>query len=106
MHEQAQLRQKKDEVEKLGAVALLVVAMDLHRTKAFKEKNLLLSTFKNPFTHTGGQDVAWENRANMAADPSAIPGIVSYAGAAPGDQYNIKAFGRQTKLTVVLTSGN
>jgi len=49
MHEQAQLRQRKDEVEKLGAEAYLVVAMDLYRTTVFKEKNLLLSTFKGPF---------------------------------------------------------
>lgn len=49
MHEQAQLRQKKEEVEKLGAAAYVVVAMDLHRTTVFKEKNLLLSTFKGPF---------------------------------------------------------
>jgi len=50
MHEQAQLRLKKDEITKLGAEALVVLAMDLHRTKVFKEENLLLSTFKNPFT--------------------------------------------------------
>ena len=49
MHEQAQLRLKKDEIEKLGAEAYVVVAMDLHRTKNFKETNPLLSTFKNPF---------------------------------------------------------
>jgi peroxiredoxin len=50
MHEQAQLRSRKEELEKLGAEAYVVVAMDLHRTKVFKEKNLLLSTFKNPFS--------------------------------------------------------
>ena len=49
MHQQAQLRLRKDEIEKLGADAYVVVAMDLHRTKVFKEKNHLLSTFKNPF---------------------------------------------------------
>src|SRR5829696_7126961 len=49
MHEQAQLRLKKNEVEKLGAEALVVLAMDLHRTRVFKEENLLLSTFKGPF---------------------------------------------------------
>ena len=51
MHSQAQLRLKKDEIEKLGAEAYVVLAMDLHRTAAFKEKNLLLSTFKNPFAN-------------------------------------------------------
>lgn len=50
MHEQAQLRLKKTEVEKLGAEAYVVLAMDLYRTKVFKEENLLLSTFKNPFS--------------------------------------------------------
>ena len=65
MHEQAQLRQKKDEVEKLGAVALLVVAMDLHRTKAFKEKNLLLSKFKGPFADE--ESLVW---ATALSDPA------------------------------------
>lgn len=50
MHEQAQLRLKKDEVEKLGAEAYVILAADLYRTAAFKEQNLLLSTFENPFT--------------------------------------------------------
>jgi hypothetical protein len=42
MHQQAQLRLKKDEVEKLGAEVYVVLAMDLHRTRAFKEENRLL----------------------------------------------------------------
>ena len=50
MHVQAQLRRQKDEVEKLGADVYVVLAMDLYRTKVFKEENLVLSTFKNPFT--------------------------------------------------------
>src|SRR5262245_35829829 len=49
MHQQAQLRLRKDEVEKLEAEAYVVVAMDLHRTTVFKEKNILLKSFKNPF---------------------------------------------------------
>ena len=49
MHEQAQLRLKKGEVERLGAEAYVVLAMDLYRTRVFKEQNLLLSTFKGPF---------------------------------------------------------
>lgn len=49
MHIQAQVRLKKDEIEKLGAEAYVVLAMDLYRTATFKEKNLLLSTFENPF---------------------------------------------------------
>jgi len=50
MHEQAQLRLRKEEIEKLGAEAFVVVAMDLHRTTVFKEKNILLKSFKNPFS--------------------------------------------------------
>ena len=50
MHQQAQLRLKKDEVKKLGAEVYVVLAMDLHRTRVFKEENLLLSKFKGPFS--------------------------------------------------------
>jgi|GEM_PF-2049817 len=50
MHEQAQLRLKQDEVQKLGADVYVVLAMSLHRTRVFKQENLVLSTFKNPFT--------------------------------------------------------
>jgi peroxiredoxin len=50
MHQQAQLRLKKDEVEKVGAEVYVVLAMDLYRTKVFKEENLLLSTFEGPFS--------------------------------------------------------
>ena len=50
MHEQAQLRLKKDEVEKLGAEAYVVLAMDLYRTAVFKEENLLLSRGEGPFS--------------------------------------------------------
>src|SRR5215831_13011177 len=50
MHQQAQLRLKKNEVEKLGAEVYVVLAMDLYRTKVFREENLVLSTLKdNPF---------------------------------------------------------
>lgn len=50
MHVQAQLRFKRNEVEKLGAEVFVVLAMDLYRTRVFREENLVLSTFKNPFT--------------------------------------------------------
>ena len=50
MHQQAQLRLKKHEVEKLGAEVYVVLAMDLHRTRVFKEENLLLSQGKGPFS--------------------------------------------------------
>jgi peroxiredoxin len=50
MHQQAQLRLKKDEVEKLGAEVYVVVSLDLHRTRRFKEENPLLSRFPGPFS--------------------------------------------------------
>jgi peroxiredoxin len=50
MHQQAQLRLKKDEVEKLGAEAYVVLAVDTYRTAVFKDENLLLSTFAGPFS--------------------------------------------------------
>ena len=50
MHQQAQLRLKKDEVEKLGAEVYVVLAMDLYRTRMFKEENLLLSKGKGTFS--------------------------------------------------------
>src|SRR5262249_13106554 len=39
-----------DELVKLGAEVYVVLAMDLYRTRVFREENLVLSTFKNPFT--------------------------------------------------------
>jgi peroxiredoxin len=49
MQEQAQLRLKQEEVQKLGVEVYVVLATDLYRTKVFKEENLVLSTFKGPF---------------------------------------------------------
>ena len=49
MHQQAQLRLKKDAVEKLGAEAYLVMALDTHRTRIFKEQNWLLGGGNGPF---------------------------------------------------------
>jgi peroxiredoxin len=49
MHQQAQLRLRKDEVEKSGAEVFVVLAMDLHRTRKFKEENLLLGGGKGKF---------------------------------------------------------
>lgn len=50
MHQQAQLRLKKAEVEKMGAEAYVVLAMDLYRTRVFKEENLLLSGGEGRFS--------------------------------------------------------
>src|SRR5262245_45490370 len=49
MHEQAQLRRQKDEIEKLGAAAYVILSQDVYRTSMFKEQNLVLSTFNGPF---------------------------------------------------------
>jgi len=49
MHQQAQLRLRKDEVEKLGADVFVVLALDTHRTRKFKEENWLLGGGKGPF---------------------------------------------------------
>ena len=49
MHQQAQLRLKKDEVEKTGAEVYVVLAMDLYRTRVFKEENRLLGGGKGKF---------------------------------------------------------
>ena len=49
MHQQAQLRLKKDEVEKTGAEVFVVLAMDLYRTRVFKEENRLLGGGKGKF---------------------------------------------------------
>jgi peroxiredoxin len=50
MHEQAQLRLKKEEAIKLGAAVYVVLSHDLVRTRVFKEENRLLSTGKGPFS--------------------------------------------------------
>lgn len=50
MHEQAQLRLKKDEVIRLGAEVYVIQSHDLVRTRVFKEENRLLSLFAGPFS--------------------------------------------------------
>src|SRR5262245_65737801 len=65
MHEQAQLRLKKDEIEKLGAEVFVVQAMDLYRTKVFKEENLLLS--KGPGTFSKEKSLVF---ATALSDPA------------------------------------
>lgn len=42
--------QERVALEKLGAEAYVVVSMDLHRTRGFKEENLLLSRGPGPFS--------------------------------------------------------
>lgn len=50
MHEQAQVRLKKDEVTKLGAAVYVVLPHDLFGTKVFKTENRFLSTLNSPFS--------------------------------------------------------
>ena len=50
MHEQAQLRLKKEEVIKSGAAVYVVQSHDLLRTRVFKEENRLLSRGNGPFS--------------------------------------------------------
>jgi peroxiredoxin len=50
MHQQAQLRLRKDEFEQLNAQVYVVLAMDVYRTRVFKEENLLLSRGNGPFS--------------------------------------------------------
>ncbi len=74
MHQQAPLRLKKDEIEKLGAEAFVVLATDLHRTKVFKEKNLLLSTYEGPFSKEKSLVFATA-LSNSAGRASALYGV-------------------------------
>jgi type IV pilus assembly protein PilE len=66
--------------------------------------NRLPAAFENPFSHTGGAGVAWEDRASMSAAPSAIPGLTSYADS-DTVVYNIKGAGRGGAFNLVLTTG-
>jgi len=63
--------------------------------------NLLPANFKNPFSTASA---SYEDRAVFVADPTATPGIVSYADSATTN-YNIKAYGKSATLNLVLTSG-
>ena len=60
--------------------------------------------FMNPFDRSSGSGGAWEDRASMAAPPSAIPGITSYADSLT-TLYNVTGYGRNAALALVLTSG-
>ncbi|HEY6865655.1 MAG TPA: type II secretion system protein [Candidatus Eisenbacteria bacterium] len=64
----------------------------------------LPANFKNPFDGSVGSGGAWEARATMGANPTALPGITSYADSA-NNTYNIKGYGKTQTLTLVLTSG-
>lgn len=65
---------------------------------------LLAGSFRNPFDRTTGAGLAWEDRSNLSASPAAHPGITSYADSAWGLMYNIKGYGREATLSLVLTN--
>lgn len=66
--------------------------------------NNLPANFKNPFTGGTGSGAAWEDRAVYAAGASATPGIASYADSIT-IEYNIKGFGKEDPLSLVIASG-
>ena len=62
------------------------------------------SSFKNPFSQATGAG-AWEDRASASALPNATSGITSYADSSSGLTYNVKGYGKNAALTLVLTAG-
>jgi type IV pilus assembly protein PilA len=60
--------------------------------------------FRNSFSGLTGTGVAWEDRAVYAADASGIPGITSYSDS-NSSTYNVKGFGKETAISITLTSG-
>jgi len=60
--------------------------------------------FVNPFDRTAGMGAAWENRASMAAGPTTLPGLTSYSDSIRV-VYNVKGYGRNGTLGLILTSG-
>jgi type IV pilus assembly protein PilA len=61
----------------------------------------LPGNFKNPFDATAN---AWENRGVFTQPASSTSGISSYCDSANAN-YNIKGWGKNTALTLVLTAG-
>ena len=64
----------------------------------------LIVTFANPFDKSAGANNAWEDRATMAAGPTAKSGLVSYADSS-ALLYNIKGYGKAADLPIVLVPG-
>ena len=62
------------------------------------------SAFRNPYSGATGSGGAWEDRASLAAGPTATPGLTSYADSA-GSVYNIKGRGTSSAISIILTSG-
>jgi prepilin-type N-terminal cleavage/methylation domain-containing protein len=65
----------------------------------------LPGSFKNPFNGLTTQNNAWEDRPTFAGAPVAsVPGITSYSDSAT-TSYNVKGYGKNAPLSLVLTSG-
>jgi type IV pilus assembly protein PilA len=60
--------------------------------------------FRNSFSGSTGTGNAWEDRGSMDADASTTSGITSYADSLRAT-YNVKGYGRDTPILIVLTSG-
>ena len=63
------------------------------------------ASFKNPFDQSIGDGASWEDRGSASADPAFTPGLTSYADSSSGLTYNVKGYGRNTVLPLVLTAG-
>jgi len=61
------------------------------------------TNFKNPFDQTTGAG-AWEDRAALATAATTTPGLVSYADSLTLT-YNIRGYGKDAALALVLTAG-
>ena len=61
--------------------------------------------FFNSFQKTYGINVAWEDRTSFSTAASLIPGITSYADSSSGLTYNIKGYGKQGALSIILSPG-
>jgi prepilin-type N-terminal cleavage/methylation domain-containing protein len=61
------------------------------------------ASFMNPFDHS--TSTAFEDRAVAAAGPSSTVGITSYADSGSGSTYNIKGYGKNAPLQMILSSG-
>ena len=64
------------------------------------------ANFKNPFTNTQGVGVSYEDRldGNLATLATATSGITSYADSA-NITYNIRGYGFNSQISLVLTAG-
>jgi prepilin-type N-terminal cleavage/methylation domain-containing protein len=58
----------------------------------------------NPFSKLAGSGLSWEDRPSVTANPTMVPGMVSYSDSM-SRWYNIKGVGANSQLLLVLTAG-